>query len=82
MAAVVEVTVMSPLAATVKQEGEEDEQWSQSAKTDRKGIAEITVDEGGRWVFQVERVADASPTNRDQYDKENFVTSLTMEIKP
>lgn len=72
----------SPTSVTLKHDGEEDEEWSQSKKTDRSGIAEITVDEPGRWVFQVERIADASPVNRDQYDKENFVTSLTMEIRP
>jgi uncharacterized GH25 family protein len=58
----------------------DDENWTQSKKTDKKGIVEIPVDEPGRWVFQVERVVDAVPVNREQYDKENYVTSLTMEI--
>jgi len=71
----------SATSVTLKHEGEENEEWSQSNKTNRSGIAEITVDEPGRWVFQVERVADASPVDREQYDKENFVTSLTMEIR-
>jgi uncharacterized GH25 family protein len=70
-----------PAAVTIKHEGEDDEGWTQSAKTDRAGVAEIPVDEPGRWVFQVERVIDAAPTNREQYDKENYVTSLTMEIR-
>ena len=72
----------SPVDATVKHERDEEEEWLQSKKTDRSGIAEIAVDEPGRWVFQVERDADATPVNREQYDKENFVTSLTMEIRP
>jgi uncharacterized GH25 family protein len=76
----------SPLAfakkklESTKHDGDDDEVWSQSQKTNRSGIAEITVDEPGRWVFQAERVADAAPVDREQYDKENFVTSLTMEI--
>ena len=64
-----------------KASGNDDEVWLQSGKTNRSGIAEIAVDEPGRWVFQVERVADAAPVDREQYDKENFVTSLTMEIR-
>ena len=56
------------------------ESWAQSSKTNRSGVAEITVDEPGRWVFQVERIAEAAAVDREQYDKENFVASLTMEI--
>jgi uncharacterized GH25 family protein len=58
----------------------DDEGWTKSKKTNSKGVAEIEVDEPGRWVFQVERVIDAAPVHREQYDKENYVTSLTMEI--
>jgi len=71
-----------PAAVTFKHEGEDDEPWAKAAKTNHAGIAEIGVDEAGRWVFQVERVIDSAPVNREQYDKENYVVSLTMEIRP
>jgi uncharacterized GH25 family protein len=70
----------SPIAYALP--GRDEESWITSAKTDAKGIAELTPTQPGRWLIQVEHSFKPDTANQRLFDREDYVTSVIIELDP
>ena len=59
-----------------------DTAWCFATETDKEGIASICVRKAGTWIVAVKVRKLAASKNRDQYDYEDRITTLTLEVRP
>jgi uncharacterized GH25 family protein len=72
----------NPIGFPLGKDGADEERWAIEKSVGKDGVVEIAFDKPGRWLLQVERSFTPDAKHRAQFDREDYVTSLALEIQP